>query len=226
MGAMVGPRGTLGDNVVLNEFNGLNGAWNLRESVSGTSVRDRHRMPCLPVSFPGFILRSTARSVGAAAALAAALLTAAPAIPALAADDPRAEAPTREVVDLELKIATEGRAVGRIAQLVELDTDTALALQADGHEHAVDISVRKLDERGRKLAVTLGYRRDGQAVLETVTVEAAAKEATIVRSEANGVALRLKLAPKQVSAEELPPPAPSRPRIEIVEDSNDPLAGI
>ncbi|MCX4246188.1 hypothetical protein [Paraliomyxa miuraensis] len=183
-------------------------------------------------------LASTLHSFGSAAALAAALLTTAPASPVLAADDPQAAAPsespseapaeseTREVVALELRIAADGRAVGQIDRLVELDTDTALALLADGHEHAVDISVRKLDERGRKLAVTLGYRRDGEAVLESVTVEAAAKKAKIVRSKGSKVALSLKLAPKTVTAEELPAPEPPRPRIEIVEGGNDPLAGI
>jgi|SRR5690606_13660724 len=181
-------------------------------------------MPALVTSFLRFTLRSTLGSLGTAATLAAALLTAAPATSAHAAEEPPAEAPTtREVVELELKIAAEGRAVGRIAQLVELDTDTALALRADGHEHAVDISVRKLDEHGRTLEVTLGYRRDGQAVLETVTVEASAKKAKVVRS--GDVALRLTLVPKQVSDEDLPPPPPKR-RVEIVEDSNDPLGGI
>lgn len=174
-------------------------------------------------SVPGFTLRSTVRSLGTALAVAAALLTAAPATAVLAADDPQAEAPTRPAVQLDLRIAVEGRAVGRIAQVVDFDTDTALALSADGHEHAVDISVRKVDEHGRKLAVTLGYRRDGEAVLETVTVEAAAKEAKIVRSEAGDVALRLELEPTEVSTE--PPPAPPRPKV-VVEDTNDPLAGI
>lgn len=195
-------------------------------------------MPNSLALFPCSTFRSTLRSIrhgwgtatGLAVGLTAALLTAVPATPALAADDAQAEAPTeiqtREVVGLELRIAAEGRAVGRIDQLVELDTDTALALQADGHEHAVDISVRKVDEGGDTLAVTLGYRRDGEAVLETVTIEAAAKKAQIVRSEAGRVALSLTLSPKQVAVEELPTPEPPRPRVEIIEDTNDPLAGI
>lgn len=162
--------------------------------------------------------------MSAIAAVAAALLVATPSAPTLAADDAEAEVETREVVDLELKIAAEGRAVGSIAQLVELDTETSLALQADGHEHAVDIKVRKADDKGKKLAVTLGYQVDGQAVMKSLTIEAAAKKAKVVRSDGGQVALSLKLAPKVVAVDELPPPP--RPRVDIVEDTDDPLAGL
>ena len=82
--------------------------------------------------------------------------------------------------------------------------------------------MRKADERGHKLAVTVGYQRDGEAVLETVTVEAAAKKAKVVRSEGGDVALSLKLAPKRVPVEEAPA---SRRKVEV-EDTNDPLAGL
>lgn len=162
--------------------------------------------------------------MSALAAVAAALLVAAPSVSTRAADDAEAEAETREVIDLELKIASQGRAVGSIARLVELDTATSLALQADGHEHAVDIEVRKADDEGKTLAVTLGYQVDGDAVMESMTVEAAAKKPKVVRSDGGQVALSLKLAPKTVSVDELPPPP--RPRVEVVEDTNDPLAGL
>ncbi len=156
-------------------------------------------------------------------AIAAALLTVAPATTSFAADDPEAEVQTREVVELELKIASEGRAVGKIASVVELDTETSLALSSDGHEHAVDIEVRKADEDGRLLSVTLGYQLDGEAVMQSMTIEAAPKKAKVVRSDSGGVALSVKLAPKMVSVEDAP--APSRPRFEV-EDTNDPLAGV
>ena len=161
--------------------------------------------------------------MSAIAAVATALLVAAPAAPTFAADDAQAEVETREVVDLELKIATEGRAVGSLTRLVELDKDTSLALQADGHEHAVDINVRKVDDKGKKLSVTLGYQVDGEAVMESVTLEAAAKKAKVVRSDSGQVALSLKLAPKVVSVDELPPP---RRHVDIVEGTDDPLAGL
>jgi len=157
-----------------------------------------------------------------AVAIAAALLTAAPAATSFAADDPEAEVQTREVVQLELKIASGGRAVGMLAQLVELDTETSLALSSDGHEHAVDIEVHKADEDGKRLSVTLGYQLDGEAVMQSMTIEAAPKKAMVVRSDDGAVALSLELAPKMVSVEE---PAPSRPRFEV-EDTNDPLAGV
>ena len=97
-------------------------------------------------------------------------------------------------------------------------------VEADGHEHAVDIKVRKADDKGKKLAVTLGYQVDGEAVMTSVTIEARAKKAKVVRSDAGDVALSLKMAPKTVSVDQLPPPP--RPRVELVEDMNDPLAGL
>lgn len=162
--------------------------------------------------------------MGALAAVVAALTITAPSAPTHAADDPQPEAQTHEVVDLELKIAAEGRDVGRIAQLVHFDTKTSLALRADDHEHAIDIEVRKADDAGKTLSVTLGYQVDGEAVMSALTVEASAKQAKIVRSEGGEVALRFEVAPKVVSTEELP--APPRPRIELAEDTNDPLAGL
>ncbi|MCA9709562.1 MAG: hypothetical protein KDK70_27235 [Myxococcales bacterium] len=162
--------------------------------------------------------------MGAVAAVAAALLVALPTAPSRAADDAEVEVETREVVDLQLRIAAGGRDVGRIVQLVELDTDTSLALEAEGHEHAIEIKVRKADDAGKKLAVTLGYEVDGQAVMSALTIEAAAKKAKIVRSDGGDVALSLTLAPKKVSVDQLP--SPPRPPVELAEDINDPLAGI
>lgn len=177
-------------------------------------------MHCLPT----LVRRSFLRSISSFALAAAVLASAAPASEARAADVESTDAEsTREVVDLTLKIAAQGQAVGEIAQVVELDTETALQLEADGHEHAFAITVRKADERGRKLAVTLGYQRDGEAVFETLTIEAAAKKAEVVRSEGGEVALSLKLAPKVVSDEAAP--APRRKKVEV-EDTNDPLAGL
>lgn len=173
-------------------------------------------MHCLSSLLRRPVLRSIT-----AFALAAAVI--APAAVAHAADSESTEsASVREVVDLSLEIAARGHSVGRIDQLLELDTETSLALEADGHEHAVSITVKKADEGGRTLAVTLGYERDGEAMLETITVEAAAKKAKVVRSEGGDVALSLKLAPKTVSEEEAPAP---RRKVEV-EDTNDPLAGL
>ncbi len=179
-------------------------------------------MRCItPLSY-----RSVVRSFAAALAVASATLVAVPASSVqAAATDSATEAETREVIDLKLEIAAEGQSVGRIAQLVELDTSTSLALSADGHEHAIDIVVSKTDERGRTLAVTLGYERDGESVMKTVNLETAAKKAKVVRSEGGDVALSLTLAPRVVTAEQLPPPTRKRPRIEI-EDTNDPLGGL
>lgn len=155
-----------------------------------------------------------------------ALWLSAPVAPADAAQTDSAtetsEAQTKEVVELTLKIAASGQSVGQIARVVELDTSTALSLRTDGHQHAIAIMVRKVDDRGRTLAVTVGYERDGKEVLDTVTVEAAAKKAKIIRSEGGDVALSLTLAPKVVAVEE----APTRPRLQVVEDTNDPLAGV
>ena len=100
-------------------------------------------------------------------------------------------------------------------------TATRSASCAEKSRCAIAITVRKADERGHKLAVTVGYQRDGEAVLETVTVEAAAKKAKVVRSEGGDVALSLKLAPKRVPVEEA---RASRRKVEV-EDTNDPLAG-
>lgn len=173
------------------------------------------------------LFRCSLLSISTAVA-AAVSFTALAAPQALAADTEPSEeeTETREVVDLELKIAARGRSVGQFAQLIELDTETSLALSTDGHEHSVLIKVNKADDDGHMLAVTLGYMRDGKPVLQTVTIEAAAKKAKVVRSEGGEVALSLELSPKTVSVEELPKPAPSHKRVEFIEDTDDPLAGV
>ena len=136
------------------------------------------------------------------------------------------QAETVEAVDVKLRIR-EGKAkVGELAGLVAFDEAAQLEMKVDGHHHVASVTVRKADDQGKKLAIVLGYQRDGKAVLEQVTVDAKAAKKKVVKSADGKIAIAVTLAPKQVSPDQLPPKKKQHHKIQLPVDRTDPLAGL
>lgn len=136
------------------------------------------------------------------------------------------KAETVEAVDVKLRIREGDAKVGELAGLVAFDQAAQLELDVDGHHHVASVTVRKADDEGKKLAIILGYERDGEAVLEKVEVDAKAAKKKIVKSADGKVAIALTLAPKQVSPDQLPPKKKQHRKIQLPVDRTDPLAGL
>jgi len=143
--------------------------------------------------------------------------------PAPQADTDEADA-TVEAVGVQLRIKSGSKQVGKLAGLVGWDQPTELVMDVDGHRHVTSVTVRKQGDTGRKFKVALAYHLDGNAMLETVEVDAAAARKKVVRSADGKIAIALTLAPQQVAAGDVTPKTNSH-RIALP-GSNDPLAGL
>jgi hypothetical protein len=133
-----------------------------------------------------------------------------------------AEPVSRQVAGVEVELRSKEASIAKWTQSVDFGAAADLSLAADGHAHAVRVSVTKLDEAGTKLRVQLGYERDGTSMLETMTVDAKANERKTVRSADGDVSIALRVAPKSIPAQEAPTPR----HIDLALDTTDPLAGV
>ena len=130
------------------------------------------------------------------------------------------KAETIEAVDVELKIKAGKKEIGKLTGLVAWEQPAELAMQVDGVQHVTRLQVRRSGTD--KLEVELGYIRGGETVLQTIEVTAASRP-KIVKSSDGKIAIALTLAPKNVTADQLPP---RKRRIDLPTDSKDPLAGL
>lgn len=172
-----------------------------------------------------------------AALVALGLMMMGPAAPVGAAEgDQTAEAP-RQVAQIKIEIKLES---GRVIKpednfTVEFGVDNSLEIQAEGSSHLFSV---KVDKKGSKkdskdVSVTVGYNRDGEAVIAPYTFDTKVKKREVVRVE-GGLAIALTVTPKKAEGdkppedEEVVPEEKQKPRdkIEISEDEDDPLGGL
>lgn len=173
-----------------------------------------------------------------AALLAFGLLVGPTAVEAAQGDDKTEAEAEREVAQVKLEIKLES---GRVVKLpsdftVDFGVQNALEVEADGSKHAFSVMVEKKGEsKAKEIKVTVGYDRDGEAVIAPYSFNTKAKKREVVRIE-GGLAFAVTITPKKIKGEggtateeeELPPEPtePPREKIEIAEDENDPLGGI
>lgn len=133
------------------------------------------------------------------------------------------KAETIEAVDVKLQIKAGKKEIGKLTGLVAWEQPAELAMHVDGVQHVTRLQVRK--SGAGKLEVKLGYLRGGEMVLETLEVAAASRQ-KVVKSSDGKIAIALTLAPKHVTADQLPAAPAHKHRIDLPTDSLDPLAGL
>lgn len=153
------------------------------------------------------------------------------------------EQPKDEVAQVKIEIKLES---GRVVKpennfTVDYGVDSNLEIQADGAKHQFLLNIkRKGDKNGKakkdeQISITVGYDRDGEAIIAPYTFDAKVKKREVLRIE-GGVAIAFVITPKKVESadapkeEELPEELPEeKPRdkkkkIETCKD-DDPLCG-
>lgn len=135
--------------------------------------------------------------------------------------DEGAKARSMALVKVEIKLES-GDIVRNKGELVEWDEDATVVFDGAGHSHAVQVHVHKNDDKGKRLAVKMGYSRDSNPVIAPFAYETAAKKREIIHSD-GGLALAITIIPKKVKPQEKPRRDDS---IEGPDDPNDPLGGI
>jgi hypothetical protein len=157
-----------------------------------------------------------------------------------AAPDPNQ--PTDEVAQIKLEIKLESGRVVKPESAFTLDygVDSNVEIQADGAKHQFLLNVKRKGDKGKEakeVSITVGYDRDGEAIIAPFTFDAKVKKREVLRIE-GGIALAFVITPKKVEApkppegeeqpvepEEQPKPKDKKKKIETC-DSDDPLCGV
>lgn len=151
--------------------------------------------------------------------------------------------PTDEVAQVKIEIKLES---GRVVKPEDVFTlgygvDNNLEIQADGAKHQFLLNVKRKGTKGKEakeVSITVGYDRDGEAIIAPFTFDAKVKKREVLRIE-GGIALAFVVTPKKVETAEAPPEGEQQPeepseqpkpkqkkkKIETC-DSDDPLCGV
>lgn len=141
-----------------------------------------------------------------------------------------------EVAQIKIEIKLES---GRVVKpednfTVDFGVENSLEIKAEGSSHQFMLKVdRKGDKNKNKVVVlTVGYDRDGEAIVAPYSFDAKLKKREVLRIE-GGMALAFTITPKKVAGEgpseeeEVPEEPKQKPRNKIdVCDKDDPLCGV
>jgi hypothetical protein len=150
------------------------------------------------------------------------------------------EQPKDEVAQVKIEIKLEsGRVVKpESAFTVDYGVDSNLEIQAEGAKHQFLLNVKRKGKEGKEakeVSITIGYDRDGEAIIAPYTFDAKVKKREVLRIE-GGIAIAFTVTPKKVEGAPPPPkeeeqplepeqPKEKKKKIETC-DSDDPLCGV
>ena len=150
--------------------------------------------------------------------------------------------PKDEVAQVKIEIKLES---GRVIKpenvfTVGYGVENNLEIQAEGAKHQFLLNVKRKGDKGKEakeVSITVGYDRDGEAIIAPFTFDAKVKKREVLRIE-GGIALAFVVTPKKVEGqeppegeqqpeepEEQPKPKEKKKKIETCEE-DDPLCGV
>lgn len=132
-----------------------------------------------------------------------------------------AESETKVVPTVRVEIKLPRTVLKSNYQALQWGETQAVELSRGEKNHTVEVTVRKRDEAGNKLTVTVAYEQDGEPVIAPLTFDTRIKKREIVSTD--GVALALTVKRKTVVVE---PEHKGRTDKLDEHDSDDPLAGL
>ena len=153
-----------------------------------------------------------------------------------------AEQPKDEVAQVKIEIKLEsGRVVKpESAFTIDYGVDSNLEIQAEGAKHQFMLNIKRKGKEGKdakEVSITVGYDRDGEAIIAPFTFDAKVKKREVLRIE-GGIAIAFTITPKKVEAvappegeqqpeepQEQPKEKEKKKKIETC-DSDDPLCGV
>jgi hypothetical protein len=126
-----------------------------------------------------------------------------------------ANQPTDEVAQVKIEIKLEsGRVVKpESAFTVGYGVDNNLEIQADGAKHQFLLNVKRKGDKSKEakaVSITIGYDRDGEAIIAPYTFDAKVKKREVLRIE-GGIAIAFTVTPKKVEGEAKDPPEEAQP---------------
>ena len=170
--------------------------------------------------------------VGALAFPVGTIVTAAPAASA-AAKKKEDDKAFKVVAHVKVEIKQQGGKVLKNAATVEFGQDGQIELASAEHKHSVKLKIDRPDATAAALSITVGYDRDGQAIIAPYTFDSEVKKREVLEIE-GGTAIAVTVTSKKVAApppeveappSEDPPPGP-RNKLVLDGDRTDPLGGL
>jgi hypothetical protein len=146
--------------------------------------------------------------------------------------------PKDEVAQVKIEIKLEsGRVVKpENAFTVDYGVDNNLEIQAEGAKHQFLLNIKRKGDDTKAVSITVGYDRDGEAIIAPYTFDAEVKKREVLRIE-GGAAIAFTITPKKVAGAEAPKeeeqpkeeepaekPREKKKKLETCKD-DDPLCG-
>ena len=140
----------------------------------------------------------------------------------------KTETEYKQVAQVKVEIKQESGKVIKTKGTVDFGAQGTLALAGDDHSHSVHLKVDRSDDSKPEVQITLGYDRDGEAIIAPYSFDTKVKKREVIQIE-GGIAIALHVTPKKVAVEAPPPedkPEEREEKLELEGDNNDPLGGL
>jgi len=174
-----------------------------------------------------FLRRARWALVAAAACMSLSLVAPSSAI-ADAGKKETAKPETKAVAKVKVEIKQESGKVIKSTAIVDWGAEGRIELPGDKFVHAVLVTMERDPESAGRVAVTLGYEQDGEAIIAAYEFDSQVKKREVIEIE-GGIAIALQITPKKVAVEAPPPeetPSERENKLEVEGDNDDPLGGL
>ena len=103
-------------------------------------------------------------------------------------------------VKIELKQAS-GKVLKYDGAVLEWGADGNVEIKYEDHVHDIALRVERPDDKQKQISLTVGYSKDGRAVIEPTTVASEIKKREVVRID-GGIAIAITVTPKNVKLDD------------------------
>jgi hypothetical protein len=102
-------------------------------------------------------------------------------------------------VKVELKQAS-GKVLKYDGALLEWGAEGNVEFKYDDHVYDIALLIDRVDDKQKQIKLTVGYSKDGHAVIEPTTLDSEIKKREVVRVD-GGIAIAITVTPKNVKGE-------------------------
>lgn len=136
------------------------------------------------------------------------------------ADDAEDDEGPKDVASVKIELKQpSGKVLKYDGAQLEFGADGNVTFKADDHVHDVSLRIERASDQSKAISLTVGYTKDGQAIIAPQTVDSEIKKREVIRIE-GGVAIAItvsakatkKAAPEEKPPEETPEPPKEPPK--------------
>ena len=139
---------------------------------------------------------------------------------------------TRNVASVKVELKQEnGKVLKYDGAVLDWGADGNVEFKYDDHIHDVALRIDRPNDKEKLIKLTVGYTKDGRAVIEPHTLDSEIKKREVIRID-GGVAIAITVTPKNVKVdgdgepveppEEAPPPKVEKPKEQPPQEDEPP----